>query len=111
MPIKTFWVKCSCEITATKVRAYLPRRTLRNVDLHDLTGLKRGGELGLDVALNVRGGEDLWLRFPSTLAYKDFLQCLVLVKGTAFTYKYVHEIDEMISALPPGEESPLFQIK
>ena len=111
MPMKTIWVPCSCEITATKVRAYLRRRTMRKVDLQALTGLKREGELGLDVALHIRGEADLWFRFPSLLDFNEFIKCLVAVKGTSFTYKYVRRIDEMISALPAGIESPLFQIK
>ena len=49
----------SLKITPTKVRANLRRRTMREVDLSALTGLETDIDGGLDLALHVRGEDDL----------------------------------------------------
>ena len=95
MPMKTMWVACSCELTPTKVRANLRRRTMREVDLSALTGLKTDNDDGLDLALHVRGEDDLWLRFEDSVSLNDFISSLRIIIGHSNTYKYVLEIEEM----------------
>ena len=77
---------------------------MREISLASLTGLRTDVDGGLDLALQVRDQEELWLRFESNDNLNEFIGEL-RVFCTNYVYRYVNEIEEMISRLPPGEPS------